>query len=1151
MKDVQKKFFLSSWAIDNRTAVYLMTILITLAGFGTYLSLPKEQFPEIKVAQITVQTIYPGTSPENMENLVSKPIEKQVKNLTGIKKVTSNSFQDYSVVIVEFNSNVKVDKAKRDVKDAVDKARTDLPKNLPNEPEVKDFDFSEFPILYVNIAGNYDLARLKKYADRIKDKVEDMKEVKRVDLVGALDREIQINADAYKMQAAGITFDDIERTVAGENLSVTAGEVALNNQKRILSIKNEFKTAAQIGDVIVKNGQGKSVYLRDIADVRDDFQEQKSYARMDGKNVISLNIIKATGQNLIDASDKVQELLKQMQKDELPKDLSISLTGDQSDATRTTLHDLINTIIIGFILVTIILMFFMGVTNALFVAMSVPLSCALAFLVMPGIGFTLNMIVLFSFLLALGIVVDDAIVVIENTHRVFDNGKMPIKKAAKIATGEIFLPVLSGTATTLMPFVPLAFWPGLIGNFMFYLPVTLIITLVASLIVAYVINPVFAVDFMKPHDPADVGKRRWAKKDRIILIVALSLAAICYLTRHWGVGNFVVFLYGFILLEKFVLEKVIHRFQNKTWPRIQNWYTRWLKRSLAHPWKTLGIAVLIFVVAVVGVGMRKPKVDFFPSGEPNFAYVYVSLPIGTDQAYTSEIINRLEQRVTKALDMDGGKKNPNVKSVISNVTVNAVDPTTNEVGEFPNKGRIQVAFVEYSKRTGKVGTREYLERIRAAVKGVPGAEVAVDKEGGGPPTGKPVAIELTADDLDTLVATSERLKRFIVSKNIPGLEELRSDFQAQKPEIVFDIDRERMNNEGITTAAVAMDLRTAVFGKEISRFRDAKDDYPITLRYKGTQRTDVDAIRNMPVTYRDMGMGGIIRQVPVSSFANVRYASTYGGIRRKNESRIITLSSNVTSDANANEVVAAVQAEMASFHLPPGVNAKMGGEQEDQAETMGFLGKAGIMAIALIFLVLILQFNSISRTLIIMSEILFSIFGVMLGLAIFGTNISIVMSGMGIVALMGVVVRNGILLVEFMDLMLKDGMSPYDAIVEAGRTRMTPVLLTATAAILGLIPLAIGMNIDFVTMFTNLNPHIFFGGDSAAFWSPLAWTMIYGLSFATFLTLIIVPVMMLLALNAKTRYRNWRGKSADDHERDHEAEAEEAAIAGKPVFADN
>ncbi|NBX27673.1 MAG: efflux RND transporter permease subunit, partial [Chitinophagia bacterium] len=699
MKDMFKEFKPSSWSIDNRTAIYIFTIIITLAGLSAYLKLPKEQFPEIKLPQIIVQTIYPGTSPENMENLVSKQIEKQVKNLTGVKKVTSNSFQDYSVVIVEFNTDVKVDKAKRDVKDAVDKAKKDLPKNLPNEPEVKDIDLSELPILYVNLSGNYDLNKLKKYADKIKDKIEALKEIKRVDVVGALDREIQINVDLYKMQAAGIGFDDIERGVAAENLSATPGQVSMNNQKRILSIKNEFKSVDQIQQIIIKNAFGKAVYLRDIAEIKDAFQEQKSYARLYGKNVITLNIIKASGQNLINASDKINALLEDMQVQELPNDLSVVVTGDQSETTRNTLHDLINTIIIGFILVTIILMFFMGVSNALFVAMSVPLSCAIAFLVMPTIGFTLNMIVLFSFLLALGIVVDDAIVVIENTHRIFDNGKMPIKKAAKLATGEVFLPVLSGTLTTLIPFIPLAFWSGVIGQFMFYLPITLIITLLASLFVAYIINPVFAVDFMKPHNPNDTGVRVFTKKDKIIMIIAATIILLSYITRSWSFGNFILLLYGFVLLEKFVLEKWIHTFQNKTWPAFQDWYTRILNRSLNHPFKVLGIAFVVCIFSIIVVGIRKPNVVFFPSGQPNFTYVYLNMPVGTDQAYTNEVLKTIEKKVYKALDMDPAhnKTNPMIKSIISNVTVGAVDPNSGEVGEFPNKGKVTVAYVPFAE----------------------------------------------------------------------------------------------------------------------------------------------------------------------------------------------------------------------------------------------------------------------------------------------------------------------------------------------------------------------------------------------------------------------------------------------------------------------
>jgi multidrug efflux pump len=1133
MKDTFKEFKLSSWAINNRTAVYILTIIITLMGLVTYNNLPKEKFPEIKLTQVIVQTVYPGTSPENMENLVTKPIEKQTKNLTGVKKVTSNSFQDYSVVIVEFNPDVQVDKAKQDVKDAVDKAKQDLPKNLPYQPEVKDIDLSEIPILSVNISGNYDLNRLKKYADKVKDNIEAMKEIKRVDMVGALDREIQINVDLYKMQSAGLTFGDIQNTISAENISASAGEVSMNNQKRILSIRNEYKNAEQIGNTIIRNQQGKAVYLKDIASVVDDFAEQKSYARLDGKNVITLNVIKAKGKNLIDASDKITELIAKMKKESLPGDLKIVATGDQSQNTRDTLHDLINTIIIGFILVTIILMFFMGVTNALFVAMSVPLSCAIAFLVMPTIGFTLNMIVLFSFLLALGIVVDDAIVVIENTHRIFDNGKVPIAKAAKMATGEVFLPVLSGTATTLMPFVPLAFWNSLIGKFMFFLPITLIITLVASLLVAYVINPVFAVSFMKPHNEHDENKRKFKKRDLILLIIFVAIALLCYISQSWAMGNFVMFIYVFIQLEKYVLSKWIHSFQNRAWPAFKEWYTRWLVRALKRPILVLIGTALLLPVAIGGYIVRHPPFTLFPSPDPNFAYVYLNLPIGTDQAYTDQVMKNLEVRVNKVLGIDSatGKGNPLVQSVISNVTVNAVDPGSGEVGDFPNKGRITVAFVGFEHRHG-VSTWDYLNKIRDVVKNVAGAEVTVDKENGGPPQQKPISIEITADNLDTLINTSERLKKYLEDKQIAGVEKLRSDFQANKPEISFNLDRERMDHEGITTSTVAYNLRTAIFGTEISRFRDANDDYPIYVRLGKDQRRDVDALRNMPILYRDMGMNGMIRQVPVSAFANVEYTNTYGGIKRKDEKRIITISSNLSTayKDNGNDVVKAVQMAIDQFHTPAGIAIRMGGDQEDQKETGSFLGGAMGISVILIFLILVLQFNSFSRTLIIMSEVLFSVIGVFLGYAIFGNTFSMVMSGIGIVALCGIVVRNGILLVEFMDLMLHEGMSPYDAIIESGRTRMTPVVLTAAAAILGLIPLATGMNVDFYSLLTTGNPHIYFGGDNTAFWAPLAWTMIYGLSFATVLTLIVVPAMCLLSFKFKAWVKRIGGKISAEPE---------------------
>jgi len=1112
MKDVQKEFKPSSWSIDNKTAIYVMSVMLLLAGYFSYVALPKENFPEISIPKIFVTTVYPGTSPANMENLVTKQLEKQMKSVQGLKKVTSNSYQDFSFITAEFNSNVDLKDAKQRIKDAVDKAKQDLPNDLPDDPEVLDINLSDLPIMYLNISGDFDLKSLKKYADDMEDRIESLPEISGVDIVGALDPEVQINVDMNKMAAAQISFGDIGNSIGYENISASGGTVPIDGVRRTLNIKKEFASAEEIANIVIKTPTGAAVYLRDIATVVDGFKEQESYARLYGKNVITLNVKKRSGENLIEASDKIRDIIAEMKTSQLPQGLDVVITGDQSDQTRVTLHDLINTIIIGFILVTLILMFFMGITNAFFVALSVPLSMCIAFLIMPSIGFTMNMIVLFSFLLALGIVVDDAIVVIENTHRIFDNGKVPIKQAAKMAAGEVFLPVLSGTLTTLAPFVPLIWWPGVIGDFMFFLPITLIITLLASLLVAYIINPVFAVDFMESHDADEVYKPTFDRKVKKVLIYFGIAAAVGYLI-NFGFGNFVVVMAILYLLQHFYLEKAIRKFQNHSWPKIVKKYTKFLDWSIHRPYTILLSTLGLLVFSIIFTMIRQPKFVFFPTADPNFVYVYIGLPVGTDQAYTNEVTKDVEEKVTQAVNKIGKE---NVSSIISNVTVGVTDPQDEDQGDYPNKGKVTVAFLEYGKRTGQPSSY-YLEEIRKAVRNVPGAEISVTQEQGGPPTAKPISIEITGDDLDSLVSTSERLKNYLVAKNIEGVEELKSDFQNDKPEIIFDIDRERANREGISTGQIAQNLRTALYGTEVSKFRDLDEDYEINVRAIESQRNSLDALRNIKITYRDMAMGGEIRQVPVSSFANIDYVNTYGGIKRKQQKRIIILSSNVTGDANPNEVVANIQREINQFKVPDGVQIVMAGEQEEQKETGVFLITALMIASFLMLIILVIQFNSIGKPLIILVEVLFSIIGVLLGISIFKMEMSIVMMGVGILALAGIVVRNGILLVEFADLMIDQGMEPLEAVLEAGRTRMTPVLLTATATMLGLIPLAVGLNLDFAKLLTEGNPHLYFGGDNVAFWGPLAWTMIFGLIFATFLTLILVPSMYLIRIKVKNR----------------------------------
>lgn len=1108
-----KEFKLSSWAIDNRIAIYIFTIFITVAGIMTYISLPKESFPDIVLPKYIITTIYGGNSPENIENTITKPLEKKLKSIPGIKKITSTSLQDVSLIIVEFNSDIKPEKARQDVKDKVDEARTDLPADLTKEPYVKEIAFSDIPIMFINIAGPMELIQLKKYADRMKDEIESMKEITEVKMVGAPNREIQINLDMYKMQSANLTIGDIERAIQAENITISAGNVPSGTQKRTINIKKEFKSIDDIKNILITSQSGARMYLKDMADIKDTIAEMESYSKMKNKNVITLQVIKRPGENLIAASDKIYQIIDKLKQTEFPDDIDVIVTGDQSEHTKLTLEDLINTIVIGFLLVTFILMFFMGVTNALFVALSVPLSMFIAFLIMPSLGYSMNMIVLFAFLLALGIVVDDAIVVIENTHRIFNNGKTPIVIAAKQAAGEVFLPVLSGTLTTIAPFVPLAFWKGVIGKFMIFLPVTLIISLFASLFVAYIINPVFAVDFMKPHQEEHKNYGKLNRNAWLQLTIYLLIAIFSYISHHRAIGNIILTMGLFLIIHRLWLYKIIYKWQENIWPAIKNTYGRILHWAIQRPVQMLWYTLALFIFSILFFAIRKPPVLFFPSGDPNNIYVYIELPEGTAAEYTDKVASY----VTHQIDSILGKNNPIIKSIITNVAIAVTDPRDDDQNNYPNKAKISINFVEYSKRNG-ISTSTYLEKLQNMQWNIPNARIIVSKEQMGPPLPKPIVIEIQGDDFKEIKYYAELVKSKIDALKNPGIVELKSDFIDNKPEIWLEIDREKANREGISTAQLALEIRKAIYGIDrYSKFKDIDDEYPIQIRYLPYQRKDIEAIRNLKITFRDMNMGGMLRSLPLSAFASIKYVNTYGGIKHKNKTRIITLSSDVKQGFNANEIVSQIKDVIKSIEPPPSVTIKVGGEQEEQAETIQFLRNALMASIGLILLVLILQFNSIGKTVIILSEIILSIIGVLIGFAAFKIPMSIVMTGIGIFALAGIVVRNGILLIEFAEQSLKKEKSLIAAAYQAGYIRMTPVILTATAAILGLIPLAVGLNIDFLGLFDALEPHIHFGGDNNVFWGPLSWTMIFGLIFGTFLTLILVPCMFVISERIKRK----------------------------------
>ena len=1087
--------------------------------------MPKEQFPDIVVPTISVTTVYVGNSPQDIENLVTRPIEKQLKGISGAKvnKITSTSQADYSLIIVEFDTDVKTELAKQKVKDAIDKARTDLPTDLTSEPNAQEFAFSEMPIMYVNISGDYDGLKLKVYADKMQDRFEELTEITRAEIVGAPEREIQINADPYKMTAARVSFMDIENAVSRENNDITGGLIEVGNMKRTLKLKGQFSSALNLKDIVVRSGaQGATVYLRDIAEIKDTVKEKENFARLDGKNVITLNIVKRAGENLINAADKIKAVVADMQdKEELPQDLKVVFTGDQSKLTKTSFDELVNTIIIGFVLVLIILMFFMGVTNAFFVALSVPLSVFVAFLFLPiadgiiGTDVTLNFIVLFALLFGLGIIVDDAIVVIENTHRIYNNGRVPIVRAAKEAAGEVFVPVLAGTATTLAPFFPLLFWKGLIGKFMIYLPTILILTLAASLIVAFIFNPVFAVSFMRPEGKEYEKPKSAVFRNKWFLVLAIA-GILLHLAGMAGLANFLLLMAILMVFNAYVLNGIIHAFQQRALPKLMNGYERmlrWVLKGARPVWMFVSLFG-VFFLAVIFLGLRGNKQTFFPSGDPNFIYVYLKMPVGTDVKYTDSVTRLLEKRVYKVLEKEKpGTEGSIVESIITNVAVSASKPTDNNRSVQSNLGRIQVSFVEYKHRNG-VKTKPYMEAIREQVKGIPGASIEVAQEEGGPPTDPPVNIEVVGDNFDNISKTATQLFNYLDTNRIFGIENLQPDVDLSNPEITIHVDRERAMLEGLSSSQIGMEVRTAIFGKEISKLKEGEDEYKIQLRSSDLIRNNVNDLMNLRITFMDMNTMRV-KSVPISAVASIDYTSATGGVKRKNVKRTIQLQSNVLDPTMVAKVNAELQDEIDEFKtkekIPPDVTIKLSGQSAQEKETNEFLLLSFFIAIGLIFLILVLQFNSMSKPFIVVTEIFFSVIGVLLGYAFTGMTIATIMVLVGVVGLAGIVIKNGILLIEFTDELRGRGMRTREAAIQAGKIRIIPVLLTAVATILGLLPLAVGFNIDFVSLFQHLRPNIFFGGDSVVFWGPLSWTIIFGLIFSFFLTLMMVPSMYLIS----------------------------------------
>jgi multidrug efflux pump len=1159
--NTEKEFKLSSWAIENKMTVYVTMIMFLFLGLSAYYSMPREDFPEIKETKIYISTVYPGNTAEDIERLIIDPLEDELRNVSNVVKILSTSQEDYGIVTVEFDEKISVESAKQKVKDKIDSKTSgeDWPtfNGAKVEPSVFDLNMSEeVPIANINIQGDYPVEKLKFYGEYLEDKIEALDEIKQVDIRGAQEKEVEIAVDIYKMMASKVSFDDVINAVRGGNVTMSAGNLISNGQRRTIRILGEIENPVDLESFVVKT-QGGSIYLRDVATVTFKDVDKTTYAREfnskqnNSSSVVMLDVKKRAGKNMIEAAEKIKTIIKDAEENYLPKDLKLTLANDQSSRTLNQVDDLVNNIIFGILLVVGVLMFFLGFRNALFVGFAIPMSMFMSFMILNALGYTMNTMILFGLIMGLGMLVDNGIVVVENVYRLMEDEGLNRIEAAKKGIGEIALPIIISTATTVAAFVPLGLWPGVMGQFMIYFPITLSVVLGSSLFVAIFFNSVLVSQLM------DINEKVLSKKTLIkltIILGGLGLFILIFGGAIRALGSVMILTAILFWLYKYFIKGWTTGFQTKVLTRWENGYEKGLKFFLSGKKPiavVIGMGVMFFVILGLyfgwSVGSGRTKVEFFPDNTPNQIIVYVEYPQGTDIKKTNEITQAIEKRVYAVISNNeflnpDDQSNYLAESAVAQVGEGAGNPQTDggSSAEMPHKGKITVSMREFKYRNG-LDSEVLRKKVQEEVKDIyPGVSISVEKDAVGPPAGYPINIEIKGEDYAALINTAEQMKDFLNTKNVPGVDELKIDVNKGKPAMKVSVDRAKAGELGVSASQVGNQLRRSIFGEKAGIYKKDGDDYDIYVRFNEENRYNPSAIFNQNITFRDMATGQI-KEIPVSTVASQKNTSSFSAIKHKHTQRVVVLYSALAPGfTDAGAAVAQIQAEMVNFDAPKGITFDYTGQLEEQGKQMAFLMGALFTGLFLIFLILIFQFNSVSRPAIIMVAVFLSFIGVFLGLMLTGWPFVIMMTMMGIISLAGIVVNNGVVLLDYTDLLIarrKEELNLpstallskediFNAIVAGGKARLRPVLLTAITTVLGLIPLATGLNIDFFSLFSTGNPNIYVGGDNVIFWGPLAWTVIFGLLFATFLTLIVVPVLFYLVNRVKIRLYNYRNKAA-------------------------
>ena len=1034
--------------IRFRAPVLLVVLCIFAIGLFNYVSLPRESFPEIDIPTVMVTTPYVGVAPADIESLVTVPLENELSGLTDLKKMSSTSAEGVSLIMLEFEPEVTIEDKLQRVRDRVSRASNDLPDDA-EDTEVQEISFDRFPIMIVAISGPADEEVLKELGEDLEEEVGRIDGVLEAEFSGGQTRQIRVQVDPVRLTHYKLSLNDVIGAIASENVNIPGGDVKAGDANFLVRVPGDFKAATEIEKVAIKRIGDRPVFVGDIATVVDGFEDRTSYSRVNGHSAVTLAVSKRAGSNILEIADEVKRITAAHQE-KWPKGVTARIVGDQSRDIRMMVAELENNVITALILVVSVVVFFMGARNSFFVAFAIPLSMLLGIIAISAFGMTLNMIVLFSLILGLGMLVDNAIVLVENIYRHVEAGKS-LRLASIVGTKEVAMAVAASTATTVAAFLPLVFWTGIMGQFMGYLPKTVIALLVASLAVAIGILPVATSIFMKRAKPKDD---------------AASVED------------------GTEADNTFMQKPFMKR------------YKRVLEWSLAYRYITLAVGVLSLFGTFVAYFFLGHGTEFFPDTEPNQAIVTVKASDGTDLEATDSIVRQVEAVLARESNIDF--------YVVETGVSGGGDPISGAMA-VANEARVTVDFLphrtrlEPGQKPRREDPRKTIEHLRGQLVSIPGAVIEIEKREDGPPVGAAIAVEVSGDDFHEVGEAAQSLRRELL--NVEGVAELSDNYKVGRPEMRLRIDRGAAKRVGASTQAVASAIRAAINGAEATTIRDGEDEYDVIVEAEPRYRGDLQAVMALRIPGREDTSPDTFA-VPLSSVASYKLAGGSGSIRHVDQDLVVTITGDVTEGANANEVQARVAAYLEEdADLPAGMHARLGGAQDEQKESQAFLGKAFIIAVCLIAIVLVTQFNSFFTPAIILFTVILSIVGVLWGLVFTGTAFGVIMTGIGVISLAGIVVNNAIVLLDYVEQLRDRGYELTDALVRAGMVRFRPVILTALTTILGLVPMAIGVSVDF------FKRELILGSQTAAWWSPMAVAVIFGLAFATVLTLVMVPTL--------------------------------------------